>query len=82
MAGAGCEVQTLAMVFNIGDTVLWVRACSIDQQRPMVGRVLTVIASESALEEFTMYDVKFEFGTFTLYGTQLTAAPKSDAGRA
>jgi len=38
--------------------------------------VLAVIPSDSGLDDFTMYDVQFEFGTFTLYGTQIEA----DAG--
>jgi hypothetical protein len=37
------------------------------------GVVQMVIASDSGLDAFTMYDVKFDFGTFTLYA-QIEAA--------
>jgi hypothetical protein len=33
-----------------------------------------VIASDWGFDEFTMYDAKFDFGTFTLYGTQIESA--------
>jgi hypothetical protein len=34
-----------------------------------------VIASDSNLDEFTVYDIQFDFRTYTLYGTQLRPAP-------
>lgn len=38
--------------------------------------MIAVVHNRSGFDELTMYDVKFEFGTFTVYGTQLTASPK------
>jgi len=43
----------------------------------MIGKVVAVVQNRSGFEELAMYDVKFEFGTFTVYSTQLTASPKS-----
>ena len=62
--------------YNIGDRVCWARPVADPIKITIAGVVLAVIPSDSGLDDFTMYDVQFEFGTFTLYGTQIEA----DAG--
>jgi hypothetical protein len=57
--------------FRIGDRVCWTRAVADPNKVHIPGTVIDVIPGDSALDAFTMYDVKFEFGTFTLYGTQI-----------
>jgi len=51
--------------------VCWTRAVADPNKVHIPGTVIDVIPGDSALDAFTMYDVKFEFGTFTLYGTQI-----------
>ena len=63
------------MSYEIGDRVVWVRAVPDSRMKDIVGVVLAVIPNPSNLAQFTMYDVQFDFGTFTLYGTQLSPAP-------
>jgi hypothetical protein len=62
--------------FKRGDCVRWIRAVSYPEYKNAVGTILAVIPNDASLDAFTMYDVEFEFGTFTLYGTQIDA----DAG--
>jgi len=62
--------------FKRSDRVRWVRALSHPEYENAVGTVLDVIPNDASLDAFTMYDVEFQFGTFTLYGTQIEA----DAG--
>jgi hypothetical protein len=57
--------------FNIGDRVRWVRAVGDPQQKNAVGIIIAVITSEQGV---TMYDVKFDFGRFALYSTQIEHA--------
>ena len=59
--------------FKTGDHVYWTRAVADPSKVRVPGVVQMVIPSDSGLDEFNMYDVKFDFGTFTLYGTQIEA---------
>jgi len=59
--------------FNVGDSVRWVRALSYPEYKNSVGIVQAVIPNDNNLPGFTMYDVEFQFGLATLYGTQLEA---------
>jgi hypothetical protein len=43
----------------------------------MSGVILDVIPSISRLDELTMYEIQFQFGTFRLYGTQIEPVPQS-----
>lgn len=54
---------------------MWVKT-GADHQPEIIGTVLAVMPSDSKLDEFALYDVKFDFGTFTLHGTQLQAQPQ------
>ena len=57
--------------FGVGDHVRWTRAVNDPNKVHVPGVVRAIIPSDFGLDEFTMYDVEFEFGTFTLYGTQI-----------
>jgi hypothetical protein len=57
--------------FNVEDKVRWVRAVGRPEYKDVVGTVLDVIPSDTNLEKFNMYHVEFDFGRFTLYGTQI-----------
>jgi hypothetical protein len=46
-------------------------SCILAESKDALGVVTNVLPNETGVEEFAMYDVKFSFGTFTLYGTQL-----------
>jgi hypothetical protein len=57
--------------FKVGDRVRWVRAVSSPERKNFVGTIASVIADDIHVDEFTMYEVKFQFGVATLYGTQI-----------
>jgi hypothetical protein len=59
--------------FKVGDQVRWVRAVSLPQYKNAVGTVELIIPDDTDIEDFTRYDIKFPFGTHTLYGTQIEA---------
>jgi hypothetical protein len=61
-------------LFQVGDHVRWVNAVSSLEYKNAVGTVEFMIPNDTGVEEFTMYDIQFEFGTRTLYGTQLETA--------
>jgi hypothetical protein len=63
--------------FDIGDEVRWVQATPASKARGMSGVILDVIPSISRLDELTMYEIQFQFGTFRLYGTQIEPVPQS-----
>ena len=59
--------------FKVNDRVRWVRAASSLETKDAVGVVTNVIPNDTGVDDFAMYDIKFPFGTFTLYGTQIEA---------
>jgi hypothetical protein len=59
---------------HIGDSVAWVRACNYPRYQNIVGTILAVIPCDSKMAAFTMYDVQFTVGRFTLYGTKIEVA--------
>jgi hypothetical protein len=59
------------MRFRVGDHVCWTRAMGDPSKAELPGIVRSVFPCDSGLDDFTMYDVEFDFGTFTLYGTQI-----------
>jgi hypothetical protein len=60
--------------FKVGDRVRWVRAAFSSEQHNALGTVVDVTPNDDAnLEAFTIYDIEFEFGIFTLYGSQIEA---------
>jgi hypothetical protein len=61
---------------SIGTSVLWVRACSDPKNKNAIGTILSVHPSDSGDDMFAEYDVQFDFGIRTLYGTQVEVANK------
>ena len=61
--------------FKRADRVRWIRAVS-PELKNAVGTVIFVVPNDANLDAFTMYDIEFQLGTFTLHGTQIEA----DAG--
>ena len=59
--------------FNVGSRVRWVRALTLPEYKNAVGTVEFVIPDLN-VEEFTTYDIRFPFGTRTLYSTQIEDA--------
>ena len=61
------------MKFKAGDHVRWIRAVPDSILKEVDGVVLEIVATDK-VEAFNLYKVQFEFGTYTLYGTQLKVA--------
>ena len=64
------------MLFVVGDRVRWRHAVPESNARNALGIVTTVIPNETGVDEFTLYEIKFDFGTFTLYGAQIEVVPR------
>jgi hypothetical protein len=58
-------------VFKVEDRVRWVRAVSSPEIKDALGIVTNVIPNDTGVDEFAMYDIKFLFRKFILYGTQI-----------
>ena len=39
--------------------------------RNALGTITAVIPNETGVDDFTLYEIKFDFGVFTLYGAQI-----------
>lgn len=59
------------MLFTIGDEVKWAWTALDKTKQYATGVVTFVIPSDTKIEEFAIYDVKFDFGSLTLHGRQL-----------
>ena len=60
--------------FKVGDRVRWVRAAISSEHKNAVGTAIDVMSNDDTnLEAFTIYDIEFQFGMFTLYGSQIEA---------
>ena len=60
--------------FTIGDLVCWTHVVSDPSTIRLTGIIQAVTESDSGFEGFNMYDVKFAYGSVTLYGTQIEPA--------
>jgi hypothetical protein len=60
--------------FLVGDSVRWVHAVPSPEFKNAVGVVEFVNPNDTNVDELTLYDIRFPFGTQTLYGTQLESA--------
>jgi len=60
--------------FKVGDQVRWTKALVSSEYKNAVGTVEVVIPNDTGVEELTLYEIKFAFGTHTLYGTQIETA--------
>ena len=58
-------------VFHVGDHVRWVRAVASPECRNAIGVILAIVPDDRNSREFSIYEVRFTFGTRTLYGTQI-----------
>ena len=68
------------MVFKVGDQVRWRHGVPELKAKNALGIVTAVISNETGVEEFTLYEIKFDFGAFALYGSQIEKEPQSKAG--
>jgi hypothetical protein len=59
--------------FKVGDIVIWSRAVP-QEHKDSVGRIVAIVSCDSGTVAFTLYDVQFERGLHTLYGTQIEFA--------
>jgi hypothetical protein len=58
---------------KVGDLIRWAH----DYEECLtyaIGTIIAVIPSDNNLKEFTMYDIVFEFGLRTLYGSHIAPA--------
>lgn len=68
------------MVFKVGDKVRWRHGVPELKAKNALGTITAVIPNETGVDELTLYEIKFDFGTFTLYGSQIEEEPQSKAG--
>jgi hypothetical protein len=68
------------MLFKVGDKVRWRHAVHELKAKDALGTITAVIPNETSVDELTLYEIKFDFGTFTLYGTQIVQEPQSKVG--
>jgi hypothetical protein len=61
----------MPMEFKVGDQVRWLHAVPDSTARNALGTITAVVPNETGVDDFTLYEVKFEFGVFTLYGAQI-----------
>ena len=72
----GCLYHHSRMAqYKVGDHVQWTRAVSQPRFKNAKGLVTAVLDNDTQVDDLTLYDVQFEFGLFTLYGTQLDPVP-------
>jgi hypothetical protein len=78
----------MAADFKVGDQVRWVNAVFPPEYKNAVGTIVFIVPSDTDIEQFTMYgeqftmygeqftmyDIKFLFGTRTLYSTHIETA--------
>jgi len=64
-------VKTVGVLslFKVGDEVVWITEAFHNK----VGTVTNVIPNDNELNEFTLYDVTFDFGLRALHGSELQA---------
>jgi len=67
------------MVFKVGDKVRWRHAVPDLKAKDALGTITAVIPNETGVDELTLYEIKFDFGAFTLYGAQIEQEPQSKA---
>ena len=68
------------MVFEVGDQVRWLQGVPELKAKNALGTITGVIPNETGVDELTLYEIKFDFGAFTLYGSQIEKEPQSKAG--
>jgi hypothetical protein len=53
------------MLFVVGDRIRWQHAVPESNAKNALGIITAVIPNETGVDEFTLYEIKFDFGTFT-----------------
>lgn len=69
----------MPILFKVGDRVRWRHAVHESNAKNALGVITSVIPNETGVDEFTLYEIKFDFGTFTLYGAQIEQERQSRA---
>lgn len=69
----------MPVLFKVGDRVRWRHAVRDSYAKNALGIITSLIPNETGVDEFTLYEIKFDFGTFTLYGTQIELELQSRA---
>ena len=67
------------MLFKVGDKIRWRYAVHELKAKDALGTIMAVIPNETGVDELTLYEIKFDFGAFTLYGAQIEQEPQSKA---
>ena len=67
------------MQFKVGDQVRWRHAVPDPNAKDALGTITAVIPNETGVDDFTLYEIQFDFGAFTLYGGQIEQEPQSKA---
>lgn len=67
------------MVFKVGDQVRWRHAVRDPTARNALGTITAVIPNETGVDDFTLYEIRFDFGAFTLYAAQIEQELQSKA---
>jgi hypothetical protein len=60
--------------FRVGDSVMLAPSLTEPIKKDLVGTVIAVIPCDSGQDPFTLYDIQFEVGVFTLHGSQIEPA--------
>jgi hypothetical protein len=64
------------MIFKVGDQVRWQHGVPELKAKNALGAIIAVIPNETGVDELTLYEIKFDFGAFTLYGSQIEKEPQ------
>jgi hypothetical protein len=62
-------------VLKVGDQVRWRHAVPDSTAKDALGVITAVIPNETGVDDFTLYEIQFDFGVFTLYGAQIEHEP-------
>jgi hypothetical protein len=67
------------MVFKVGDKVRWRHVVPELTAKDALGTITAVIPNETGVDELTLYEISFDFGSFTLHGAQIEPESQSKA---
>ena len=70
----------MPMLFKVGDQVRWRHAVPDAKLANALGTITAVIPNETGVDDLTLYEIDFDFGAFTLYGSQIEQKLESTAG--
>jgi hypothetical protein len=70
----------MPMLFKVGDQVRWRHAVPDSKLTNALGTITAVIPNETGVDDLTLYEIDFDFGAFTLYGSQIEQKLESTAG--